>query len=144
MECPFCDLQSEENANRVYEQTKNYAVIFSNPHKMSGHLLVIPKRHVEAIWDLTPEERSELFEVLCDLQKRITSTLSTGCDIRQNYRPFLEQSKLKVDHIHFHLLPREFGDELFTECEIDENKLWKDLTAEEVEKTTQRLNDKQI
>lgn len=139
MECPFCDLENENEHKRVYKTTKNFVVIFSNPFKMPGHLLVIPKRHIEATWEMTSEEKSELFDLLFGLQKCIVENFSSGCDIRQNYRPFLKQSKYKVDHIHFHLMPREFDDELFVECEIDENKLWKDLTPVVIEKILIKL-----
>jgi diadenosine tetraphosphate (Ap4A) HIT family hydrolase len=75
--------------------------------------LIIPKRHVEKLWKITNEEEREIFQFLKYFQKKITDKLSVGCEIRQNYRPFLKQSAVKVNHIHFHLLPREFEDEIY-------------------------------
>lgn len=129
MDCPFCHLEHEHT--RMIRETKHVAVILSNPHLMKGHVLVIPKRHVEKPWELSPIERQDLFDVVLDTQRRIIETFATGCDIREHYRPFLPQGRTKIDHIHFHLHPREFQDPLYADSQIGENKLWQDLTDEE-------------
>lgn len=111
MDCPFCSI--DEVKTRTLQESKNVRVIFSNPRLMKGHLLVIPKRHVERPWELSKTELKEIFSHIHELQKKIARTLGTGCDIRQNYRPFMKQGRLKVDHLHFHLLPRTFQDDLY-------------------------------
>jgi len=62
---------------------------------MPGHLLVVPKRHVEKLSALQEDERRELFEKVIQFQEKILSKLASGCDIKQNYRPFQKQSNLK-------------------------------------------------
>ena len=62
-----------------------------------------------------------------------------GCDIRQNYRPFIRQGRLKIDHMHFHLLPRESEDELYKKSMIFERELFKDLTKEELNESQKFL-----
>lgn len=109
----------------------------SNPRLMPGHLLVISKRHVEKPSELTSEERAELFETVIAFQERILKKVASGCDIRQNCRPFLPQGKLKVNHLHFHLLPREFEDELYNKSMIYEKSVFQDLPDEESEKFKQ-------
>ncbi len=126
MDCPFCDLQ-KANATRVIESKQHCYVILSNPRLMEGHTLVIPKRHVEKPWELTVEERKELLDTVLEHQKRITETHAKGCDIRQHYRPFMTQSNVKVNHVHFHLQPRGMEDELYKESQVHENTLWKKL-----------------
>src|SRR5689334_19599682 len=111
MECPFCNLNNE--TSRLIRETEHVAVILSNPRLMEGHVLVVPKRHVEQPWGLTPSERTELFDTVLDTQHRIIAAFATGCDIREHYRPFLPQSRTKIDHIHFHLHPRELEDALY-------------------------------
>lgn len=46
----------------------------------------------------------------------------------------MKQSRLKIDHLHFHLLPREFEDELYQKCQIYETDIFRMLTEEEKEK----------
>lgn len=109
----------------------------SNPRLMPGHLLIIPKRHIERPSELSSEEKAELFESLFAFQEQILQKVATGCDIRQNCRPFLPQSKLKVNHLHFHLLPREFEDELYKKSMIYEKTIFQDLLEEEAAKFQQ-------
>ena len=129
-ECPFCFIDSVKN--RTLAETPNARVIFSNPRLVKGHLLVIPKRHVEQPWELTEVELREILGHIHRLQKKISETLGTGCDVRQNYRPFIRQGRLKVDHVHFHLLPRTFQDELY-ECSMKyETEMFVELPTSEI------------
>lgn len=132
MDCPFCDIDKEKT--RILKEGKNVLVIFSNPRLMESHLLVIPKRHIVRLSELNQEEREELFNNVIEFQEKITQRLTKGCDIRQNYRPFQKQNHIKVDHLHIHLQPRDFEDELYKKCQIFERDVFKELTEEEMER----------
>lgn len=123
MDCPFCSILSKEKSRLIREADHTF-VIFSNPRLMKGHLLVIPKRHVLKLAALSAEEKRELFETVIEFQEKILAKLSAGCDIRQNCRPFTAQSDVKVDHLHFHLQPRELRDELYEKCQIHEKDIF--------------------
>ena len=133
MTCPFCTINQERNP--VIKEKDFVIVIPSNPRLVPGHLLIIPKRHVERLSELNTKERKELFETTVEFQEKIIKTLSTGCDIRQNYRPFLKEDDIKVNHLHIHLLPRKFEDELYEKCQIFEIDIFKKLNNEEIDKT---------
>lgn len=62
-----------------------------------------------------------------------------GCDIRQNYRPFQKESNLKVNHLHFHVIPRELEDELYQKSMIYEKEVFKPLTDEIREEVKNKL-----
>ena len=95
--------------------------------------MVIPKRHVVKISELNEEERKELFDFVIRFQEKILQKLTSGCDIRQHYRPFQKQDSLKVDHLHVHLQPREFEDEIYKKCQIGERDIFKELAGDEAE-----------
>ena len=120
--CPFCNIDQEKT--RIIEEREGVLVVLSNPRLMPGHTLIIPKRHVEKISELNPEERKELFDTAINYQKKIIEKYATGCDMRQNFRPFLSQSDIKVDHVHIHLLPRENEDELYQKSVQFEHEMW--------------------
>ena len=132
MDCPFCSINQEKT--RIINETKYIKVILSNPRLMAGHLLVIPKRHVEKLSELNKTERKELLEKVIEFQEKILSKFAKGCDIKQNYRPFQKQDNLKVHHLHIHLQPRKFKDELYHESQIFEKQIFSELTQEEKEK----------
>lgn len=121
-DCPFCSPKE-----RILQENTLAQVVLSNPHKVPGHFLVIPKRHVEKPWELTSDELTSIFELIFFIEQKIIGKLGDGCDIRQNYRPFLNQSRLKVDHIHFHVLPRSLEDYIYRVVEQYETGLFADL-----------------
>jgi histidine triad (HIT) family protein len=137
MDCPFCKIDAGKN--RIIRMGKTVFVMFSDPRLVKGHLLVIPKRHLEKISELNGEERREVFETLVEFQEKILARLASGCDMRSNYRPFLNQSSLKVDHLHFHLLPRESEDELYKKSMVFERGVFKELGKEEAEEILELL-----
>ena len=54
--CPFCDKDEPIRENKLAK------VFLSDPHKVPGHVLVMPKRHIEMPWEMTPEELQACFE----------------------------------------------------------------------------------
>ncbi len=131
-DCPFCDLKG-----RVLKENEYAVVILSNPRKVPGHFLAIPKRHIEKPWELTPEELQAIFELIFFVEQRIVGKLGDGVDIRQNYRPYWPQGRIKQDHLHFHVIPRSDEDYLYQVSEKYERDLFADLDnleRKEVEK----------
>ena len=123
-DCVFCNL----NKRKKIKESKNSFTILSNPYLTKGHLLIIPKKHFENILEIPDEILFELIKELKDVEKLLIERLNVkGVDLRQNFRPFQKQSKLKVNHVHFHLIPREFEDELYKKSMIFEKDVFKDL-----------------
>lgn len=130
LNCPFCNINPE--ITRLLDETKLSFAVLSNPALLKGHTIVIPKRHVERLSELSKEELEDLLNLTIKIENLILKKF-IGCDIRQNYRPFIQQGRLKVNHLHFHLLPRELEDELYKKSMIFERNLFKDLTKEELD-----------
>ena len=118
---------------------KQVYVMLSSPRLMPGHLLIIPKRHVEQLSELTLKERGELFEITIEFQEKILGTIAAGCDLRQNFRPFQKEDGIKVNHLHIHLLPRDLYDNLYQHCQIYEKEIFKTLSAGEAKEMTAKL-----
>jgi len=131
--CPFCQIARED---RFLKETTHAFVIFSNPRLMPGHLLVIPKRHVYALSDLNEEEKKEIFDLLIEFQTKIINSVAEGCDIRLNFKPYVKNSQTHVNHMHFHLLPRQFQDELQQKAEQYKDLLYRELPDQEKGKIT--------
>lgn len=99
---------------------------------MKGHLLIIPYRHVEKLSQLSKDERQEILDVTIKYQEKILKK-HWGCDIKQNCRPQLPENYLSVHHIHIHLLPRKFNDELYKKVQMKQQDVFKEVTKKEVE-----------
>lgn len=135
MECRFCNYEKSE----VLKENEYAQVILSNPRKVAGHFLVVPKRHVEAPWELKQQEVTAVFELIFEIEKKIIGKLGDGVDIRQNYRPFMKESDLKVDHVHFHVYPRYFEDYLYQVSEKFEKDLFTKLDEDEFDEIAKLL-----
>lgn len=120
--CPFCDCEE-----RILKQNDLAQVVLSDPHKVPGHFLVMPKRHIEKPWELTNLELTSIFDLIFFVEQKIIGKLGDGCDIRQNYRPFRAQDGLKVAHVLFHVLPRSQDDYMYKVAEQYESDLYADL-----------------
>jgi diadenosine tetraphosphate (Ap4A) HIT family hydrolase len=130
--CPFCNLK-----DRILKENDHAILILSNPRKVPGHILVVPKRHIEEPWQLTADELTDIFKLIFFAEQRILGNLGDGVDIRQNYRPFKKQDDLKKNHVLFHVVPRAQDDYIYTISEKFERDLFAeldDLERKEVEK----------
>lgn len=102
--CSFCI-----NDDEKILETKNAFVISDKFPVTKYHSLIIPKRHVESYFDLTPEEYADCMvliktakKTLCELDKTISGFnigVNDGVDAGQT-----------VSHCHIHLIPRRKGD----------------------------------
>ncbi len=134
-QCPFCNTKDQ-----ILKSNERAILILSNPRKVPGHTLVLPKRHVEEPWELMSDELRDIFELIFFAERRILGKLGEGVDIRQNYRPFKKQDELKKNHVLFHVIPRSKDDYLYTVSEQYERDLFTKLDTlerKEVEKILQ-------
>lgn len=137
-ECPFCGVEIKE-PNRTIECRELACIVHSKYPVRPGHLLVIPRRHVEFLRDLSKEERNELFDVVDEYQQKVLAKFSSGADVSLHTRPFLPQGKYKVDHLHFHIIPRDFQDDIWQVSGRHLDSLYYEISDEEIAEVRQKL-----
>ncbi|HVM73533.1 MAG TPA: HIT family protein [Candidatus Paceibacterota bacterium] len=106
MECAFCN-NTSIGERKISENDLAWAFPTNIPIT-PGHTLVIPKRHVANITEMTLEERAAIL----DLAEKIKSALrkvfnAQGFNIAWNEEKVAGQS---VPHFHLHIVPRTEGD----------------------------------
>ena len=109
--CPFCAIVAGEDPD-VWEVYRNEHIVafFPTEPAVLGHVLVVPKRHVEDIWGLEPEESVELSTAVLRLSTALRSALLLeGLNVIQSNGEAATQT---VPHLHVHLVPRRSGDAL--------------------------------
>ncbi len=108
MNCIFCKIIAKEVPNyTVYEDEFVLAFLDVFPHAQ-GHTVVVPKKHVESLVDVTAEESRQLMAGLDSAFRRVNTILKPdGVNIGINERAAAGQV---VPHIHWHILPRYEGD----------------------------------
>jgi ATP adenylyltransferase len=115
-ECVFCAVLNEPEATdreRLVVHRGQLAIAMLNLYPYgSGHMLVMPIRHVAALSDLTAEERAEMFDVITDATTALQAAYGPdGMNIGANLGRAAGAGI--PGHLHLHALPRWAGDTNF-------------------------------
>lgn len=103
-DCIFCQFAADP---AVLENDAFYARFDKYPVSQ-GHLLVIPRRHVETLFDLTEAERTILFSLLEVARDYLTNAFHPdGFNFGVNQGTAAGQT---IPHLHIHIIPRYEGD----------------------------------
>ena len=116
-------INREIPADIFYEDEKYIAILDIAPIR-DGHILVIPKKEVDYIFDLSDEEYLDL--MICS--KKIALILENKLKEKLNIlRIAIVTEGLQVPHVHVHLIPLYAGEEglaigKITKMSLDEIK----------------------
>jgi diadenosine tetraphosphate (Ap4A) HIT family hydrolase len=86
-----------------------FAVALADAYPVAeGHTLVIPRRHVASLFDLSEEEQAALWRLVALVRNELLAELRPdGFTIGVNDGPAAGQTVL---HAHVHIIPRRQGD----------------------------------
>ncbi|RNA68714.1 HIT family protein [Alteribacter keqinensis] len=103
-DCIFCKIiRGEIPAAKVYED-ENAVAFFDISQVTKGHTLVIPKNHVENIFEMEAETSSTLFATVPKIANALKAEFEpAGLNILNNNG---KQAGQSVFHYHLHLIPR--------------------------------------
>ena len=107
--CIFCRIIAGEIPAAVVLDTDSVLAFLDIAPVASGHLLVVPKAHHATMAQTPPEVLAALGAELPRLARAVQeATRASGLNIVQNNGRSAGQ---EVDHLHFHLIPRDPGDQ---------------------------------
>ena len=109
-ECVFCGiLTGRAPGDIIYED--NLAVGFIDPRQHNpGHVLVVPRAHVNDIRYLDPQSGAGLMLALIKIARAVDrASPSEGMSLWHSVGPAAFQ---EVPHMHMHVHPRKLGDGL--------------------------------
>ena len=106
-DCIFCKIVAKEIPSHVLiENEKAIAILDAFP-MAKGHVLVLPKAHVQYFHQINESSLSATTELLQKLTKALYEITGQDYNILNNNGHVAGQS---VFHLHWHLLPRLEGD----------------------------------
>jgi len=105
MNCPFC---TNEIKNSVFWESDNFMALYNIAPILPGHSLIISKKHLISVLDLSDNLLSEMML----FAKRVTGVLleayqsdSFNWSVQDN-----DVAGQTVSHLHLHIVPRLKGD----------------------------------
>ncbi len=103
-DCLFCKIiAGEVPSKKVYEDGSTYVILDINPRN-PGHMLVMPKKHYETIFEVPEKEVADLFKTAKKMAERCMSGVrAEGVSIAQSNGRVAGQV---VQHMHVHVIPR--------------------------------------
>jgi histidine triad (HIT) family protein len=108
--CPFCAIVRGEAPAEIVLADPAGVVFLDRRPLLPGHLLLVPRRHVETLPALPAAEIAPFFTLaqrLAEIVPRATGADGAFLAINQ----VVSQS---VPHLHVHIVPRRQGDRLFS------------------------------
>lgn len=104
MSCPFC----QKSSDYFILESAHFAALYNLSPILPGHSLIIPRRHVESLFELTEEELAEFMKMGRDMARllgRVFNTDAFDWAIQEK-----EAAGQSVPHLHMHVVPRSIGD----------------------------------
>ena len=100
MSCPFCLL----NTTRKWIENE-HAIAFPDAYPLTnGHMLVIPRKHVSSVYELTADEQSAVWDLVAEVRQRLLTGLTPDAfNIGVNDGLAAGQT---IEHAHIHVIPR--------------------------------------
>ncbi len=108
--CIFCNIVKQpDNYRALEDDTGNVIAILDGFPVTRGHMLFIPKRHVQSFFGLDVKECSEIVMMVHKWSALLSDEdpTITGFNFGANIG---ESAGQTVDHFHMHLIPRRDGD----------------------------------
>jgi diadenosine tetraphosphate (Ap4A) HIT family hydrolase len=104
MDCLTClNLSRERRISPgpfIYEST-HWAVDHAYPTAHLGWLVILPKRHIEALHELTKEE----FRELAEIEYKLVQVMHTDPSVQKEYLLCFAEGE-GFHHVHIHVVPK--------------------------------------
>lgn len=92
-------IRGEIPCHKIYEDEKTFAFLDIHPIQ-PGHTLVVPKKQIEFLWDLSDEDYSAVMTSVQKVARRIREVLNSKY-------VGLQVVGVDVPHAHVHIIPFE-------------------------------------
>lgn len=139
IDCIFCaQAEDDERISKLAVFEDDFLMVVLNifPYN-TGHLMVVPKRHVNSMVDLEDEERNRLFKMVSkveELQKEVVDP--AGIDVGMNIGKAAGES---IPHLHVQLVPIYEKDRGFMETSLN-TKVMKQSLPDTQEEYKERVD----
>jgi diadenosine tetraphosphate (Ap4A) HIT family hydrolase len=102
--CPFCAVEP----GRIWLESEHALAVPAAHPVADGHMVVVPRKHVSTIYELTMPEQQALWDLVGEVRQRLlTGLMPDGFSIGFNDTM---HDGVSADHAAVHVVPRRRGD----------------------------------
>jgi histidine triad (HIT) family protein len=106
--CPFCAIVAGTEAALVVLDDDVAIGFLDQRPVFPGHVLVVPRVHVETFLDLPPDDVGPLMQRV----QRVAAAVEQGLGADGSFVAMNNRVSQSVPHLHVHVVPRHRGDGL--------------------------------
>lgn len=103
-DCIFCKIAAKEIPSTVVYEDEQVLAFKDLEPQAPTHVLVIPKKHVESIAALQPEDRELAGHIMCDVIPAIAKEQGIDTNGFRTVANTGDEGGQTVKHLHFHVL----------------------------------------
>ena len=104
----FCQIVAGEVAGDTVLETDDLVAFLDARPVVKGHVLLVPRTHVETLPDLPAGERDGFLAAA----QRLAVAMKTGLGAQGSFVAINNTVSQSVPHLHLHVVPRTKGDGL--------------------------------
>lgn len=108
MDCLFCRIAAAEVPGHLVHQDELLVAFLDHLPLFAGHVLVVPRVHVETLPELPPE----LVDPLFSLVRRLSAVVPAAMGAEGSFVAVNNKVSQSVPHLHVHVVPRRKKDGL--------------------------------
>ena len=139
IDCIFCaQAEGDDRITKLCVFEDDFLMVVLNifPYN-TGHLMVVPKKHINSMVDLSDEERNRLFAMVQRVEKLQREVVDpAGIDVGINIGKEAGES---IPHLHVQLVPIYEKDRGFMETSLD-TKVMKESLPDPLENYKERVD----
>ena len=124
-DCIFCRIVKNEAPSHKVWENENFLAFLTLGALNAGHTILIPKVHIDYVFEMPEPFYSEIFQAA----KRLSKPLQTAM---KSKRIGIIVEGFTVPHVHLHLVP------LHNEDEIDPRRVIK-MSAQELTRIAEKI-----
>jgi histidine triad (HIT) family protein len=107
--CVFCNIIAGVVSAYVVLDDSDTMAFLDRAPLMPGHVLVVPKTHIQTLGELPAEQVGPYFKAV----QRLARAVETGMQADGSFVAINIRISQSVPHLHVHVVPRRHGDGLF-------------------------------
>lgn len=107
-DCVFCRIVSGEVPGHLVLETDDVVAFLDTRPVFKGHVLLVPRAHVETLPDLPAELRDGFLAAA----QRLATAVTDGLGAQGSFVAVNNTVSQSVPHLHLHVVPRTKGDGL--------------------------------